>query len=545
MLRALAGLGAALLLIGAPAASAQQGPVVNAPAGAAEGQAQDGLKVFKGLPYALPPTGKGRWRPPTPMPPWTGVRAAKSFGPACLQPPMPPGGLYGGTPEPTSEDCLTLNVWAPADAHGAPVLVWIHGGSFVTGGGREAMYDGAALAKHGLVVVTINYRLGVLGYLAHPALSAESPQGVSGNYGLLDQIEALRWVHKNIGAFGGDPARVTVAGESAGALSVVALMTAPSARGLFARAISESAYMISLPALKQARFGSPSGEAVGTWLEGKLGVGGLAQLRAMDGRMLTYAAAMSGYAPLPTVDGQVLPKQLVEAFDRGEQARVPVLAGFNSGEIRSLRFLAPPKPAGGAAAYEATIRQGYGDLAQDFLKLYPSADLEESVLAASRDGIYGWTAERVVRSQTAQGLDGYLYRFDHGYPTVDAAHLHGFHGSELPYVFAAADRLPSHWPKPPATPAEAAFSSAVIDYWASFARGESPSAAGAPAWRPFGTERAYLDLGDQPAMSHDLEPGMFALHEQVVCRRRAAQTIPWNWNIGLWSPPLPPPAAGC
>ena len=210
------------------------------------------LRVFKGIPYALPPVGSARWKPPSPMPRWAGVRKATEFGPACFQPKAQLSSIYAWTPVPMSEDCLTLNIWAPTGARKAPVFFWIHGGALTTGSSRDALYDGARLAEQGIVVVSINYRLGVLGWLAHPELSEESPLGISGNYGLLDQIEALQWVRRNIGAFGGDPSNVTIAGESAGGLSVMYLMAAPPARGLFAKAIAESAYMISTPELKQS-----------------------------------------------------------------------------------------------------------------------------------------------------------------------------------------------------------------------------------------------------------------------------------------------------
>jgi para-nitrobenzyl esterase len=538
-------LGAAAAMLAAAPPAAAQGPVVRAPAGAAQGQAQGPVDVFKGLPYARPPVGPLRWRPPQPLAPWAGLRSATAFGPACVQPGAAAQSIYAAdAPLPTDEDCLSLNIWTPKGAGDAPVLVWIHGGAFNNGSGREPMYDGTKLAERGVVVVTINYRLGVLGWLAHPALSAESPQGVSGNYGLLDQIAALRWVQRNIAAFGGDPARVTIAGESAGGLSVLYLMASPEARGLFARAIAQSAYLISTPELKTARFGETAAEATGAALAAKLHAPDLAALRRMDAQALTDAAAKAGFAPLGTIDGHVLPHQIVEVFDRGEQAHVPVLAGFNSGEIRSLRMLAPQPPTD-ATAYETMIRARYGDLAGAFLKLYPAADPEESVLAATRDALYGWTAERVAANQAALGLGAYLYVFDHGYPAADRAGLHAFHGSELPYVFGTAARLSSHWPRPPASAAERRLSQAMTDYWASFAKTGAPAAAGEPDWPAVGTGRAYMAFRATPQPGADPMPGMFELNEAVVCRRRAAGSIPWNWNVGLWSPPLPPPAEGC
>ncbi|THD81941.1 MAG: carboxylesterase family protein [Phenylobacterium sp.] len=532
----------ALLAIAAPA-YAQRGPIVEAPAGAAEGQAQGDILVFKGLPYAQPPVGAGRWAPPRPLPKWSGVRPATAFGAACIQPPAG-GGLYADPPPRTSEDCLSLNIWTPRAAHRAPVIVWIHGGAFVGGFGSEGIYDGTKFAQRGVILVSINYRLGILGFLAHPGLSAESPHGVSGNYGLMDQIEALRWVQRNIAAFGGDPANVTVAGESAGGLSVLYLLAAPPARGLFAKAIAESAYAVSMPELKHAKFGEPAAETTGEAVAAKLGLRTVSDLRGEDAQTLTNAAGMAGFGPLGTVDGKLLPHQLVETFDLGEQAHVPLLVGFNSGEIRSLRVLAS-KPPATAAAYEASIHDRYRDLADDFLKLYPSSDMGESVLATTRDGLYGWTAERAAIKQTAAGQPAYLYRFDHGYPAADSAGLHGFHASELPFVFGTIDRLPANWPKPPATAAEARMSDAMVGYWTSFARTGKPEAAGEATWRPYGSDQAYMAFEDVPRAADHLEPGMYPLHEAVVCRRRAKGGLPWTWNVGLAAPPLPPPAPGC
>ena len=520
-------------------ATAADVPVVEAPAGAVSGEALEGVHVFRGIPYAAPPTKQLRWRPPVAAASWDGVRDATRFGPACHQPPSRPGSIYAAAETPAmSEDCLSLNVWAPADADNAPVFVWIHGGSLVAGNGSEAMYDGARLAAQGLVVVTINYRLGVLGYLAHPQLSEESPDGVSGNYGLLDQVEALRWVQRNIAAFGGDPGRVTIAGESAGALSVMYLMAAPPAHGLFQRAVAQSAYMISTPALRGTVHGTPSAEESGLALSRALGVRGLPRLRAMDPQALTVQAAMSGFFPLGNVDGRVLPAQLVEVFDRGEQAPVPILAGFNEGEIRSLRFLLPPAPADGAT-YEAELRARYGDLADAMLQRYPPGNLDEAMLATTRDAMYGWTAERLVRSQTALGQPSFLYYFDHGYPAADVAGLHAFHASEIPYALGTGDATPPLWPKIPDTVEERQLGAAMLGYWASFARDAVPVAEGQPAWQPYGASRAYLAFAGAPRPDKHLMPGMFELVESVVCRRRAQGDLPWHWNVGIVAPPLP------
>jgi len=468
---AFAGAGACLALAAcalagqAPRASVaapQTSALADPPAGRLRGAIEGNLRVFKGIPYAKPPIGRRRWQAPAPLPRWQGVRSATAFGPACFQPEGPPTSVYWEPPMPMSEDCLTLNVWAPADARHAPVFFWIYGGALWGGASRDPLYDGAQLAERGIVVVSINYRLGVLGWLALPQLSAQSPHGVSGNYGLLDQIRALKWVRRNISAFGGDPANVTIAGESAGALSVMYLMVSPQARGLFAKAIAQSGYMVSMPALKTSRHGMPAAQQSGLALEEAVHAPDLAALRAMDPGKLTNAAAAAQFGPWGAVDGHVLPRQMVTAFDRGEVAHVPILAGFNSGEIRSLRVLAPAVPAT-EAGYEAVIRARYGDLAPDFLRLYPASDMQASILASTRDALYGWTAQRLVRSQTALGLPSYLYLFDHGYPAADDAGLHGFHASELPFVFGTLDGTPPLWPKVPATPTEQALSQAMLD----------------------------------------------------------------------------------
>lgn len=518
-------------------AGADTAPVVKIDTGKIAGVADGGLHVFKGVPYAAPPVGLARWKAPGPVSPWADVKSATAFGPACIQPASRGVNVYTQNLDPMSEDCLTLNVWAPADAHDAPVLVWIHGGSLVSGSSKERLYDGEAMAARGVIVVSINYRLGVFGYLAHPELSAESSQGVSGNYGLLDQIEALRWVQRNIGAFGGDPRNVTIAGESAGGLSVMYLMASPPARGLFAKAIAQSAYMVSTPELKQAKFGAVAAEDAGASLGVKLNAPTLAALRALDARKLGDAAPAAGFAPFGVVDGQILPHQLVDTFDRGEQAKTPLLAGFNSGEIRSLTVLAPPPP-GDKAKYEAAIRQKYGDLADNFLRLYPSDNMQESIFATTRDALYGWTAERLVRKQTAIGAPSFLYLFDHGYEAANAAGLHAFHASELPFVFGTMKRTPPYWPEIPTNRTEKRLSDAMIGYWTSFASAGLPKAANEQDWPAFGASGDYMLFSDSPHASRGLMPGMYGLHEAAVCRRKAKGGLAWNWNTGIVSPQL-------
>lgn len=520
------------------------GPIVNAPAGKMEGLQEGDLRVFKGIPYALPPVGSRRWRPPSPMPRWAGIRKATEFGPICFQPVSPSPSIYSWTPAPMSEDCLTLNIWVPTGARKAPVFFWIHGGALTTGSSRDTLYDGAKLAERGIVVVSLNFRLGVLGWLAHPDLSKESPLGVSGNYALLDLIEGLKWVQQNIGAFGGDRSNVTIAGESSGGLSVMYLMASPPARGLFAKAIAESAYMITTPELKKAAFGLPSAEDSGVKLAAALHAPDIAAMRAMDAATLSVAAPKAGYAPWGSIDGYLLPHQLVDVFDKGEQAPVPLLAGFNSGEIRSLRVLAPRPPAT-QADYEESIHDRYLDLAGKFLELYPATNMEESILATTRDALYGWTAVRLVKKQAAKGLPSFLYFWDHGYPAEDAAGLHGFHASELPYVFGTFDGTPPLWPKIPDTDEEKKISDAMIGYWSSFARSGRPTAENEPAWPAYASVGAYMDITDAPRPSSHLLPGMYEFNEEVVCRRRAVGNVAWNWNVGLYSPINPPLRPQC
>jgi para-nitrobenzyl esterase len=498
------------------------------------------LIVFKGIRYAQPPVGELRWKPPVPVSDWSGVHPAEDFGPACIQPPSAAGSIYADLPARMNEDCLFLNVWKPARASNAPVMVWIHGGSLRSGNLASPLYDGSHLASKGVIVVTINYRLGVFGYLAHPELTAESPHHSSGNYGLLDQIEALRWVRDNIARFGGDPHNLTVFGESAGALSTIELMTSPLARGLFHKVIVQSGYLVSNMELEHPSFGQPSAEAVGEDIAKKLGAANLAALRAMDATTLGPRSLALGFDPQATIDGWVLPRQVVESFDRGEQAHVPMIVGFNGGEVRSLRFFLPPLPKS-AAEYESRVRKIYGDLAGRYLHLYPASNIEESALAAARDAFYGWSAQRLARKQTQLGQPAYLYFFEHQYPAETVLHVEAFHGSELPYEFGliGSSGLPQNWPKPPDDPQERGLSEAIESYFTSFASSGKPVAPPEPAWKPYSDGRAFLDIRDTPHPSRNLLPGTYDLHEEVISRRRAAGTQNWYINVGLASPVVP------
>jgi para-nitrobenzyl esterase len=541
-LRVLVVAGATMTVAAIPALA--KGPVLDTAAGMIEGEARDGLNIFKGIPYAAPPVGDARWKAPMPASKWEGTLEARDFGPACLQPVRTSGSIYAEDMGAMSEDCLSLNIWAPKGAKKAGVFVWIHGGALRAGSSKQKMYDGTRLAQEGIVVVSINYRLGVLGYMAHPELSAETDENISGNYGLLDQIAALKWVQENIASFGGDPENVTIAGESAGALSVMYLMASPPARGLFHKAIAQSAYMITTPPLRGTKYGQIPQEAVGTWLAGKLGASSLADLRAMDAEKLANEALTAGFQPFGSIDGVVLPRQLVDVFGRGEQAPVPVLTGFNSGEIRSLRFLLPETPAS-AEAYEAAIRAGYGELADAFLARYPAENIEESMLATTRDAMYGWTSERLVAKQAELGIPSYLYIFDHGYPAAQKWNLHAFHASELPFVFGTWKKTPDWWPRVEGNTADLKTVDAMMGYWSSFVKDGTPRAKGFPEWGPYTDGEAYMYFADVPRAANDLLPGTYELHEEVVCRRFKAGGIAWNWNVGIISPPLPEASSEC
>lgn len=535
-----------LALVGAGQADAQS--IVKAPAGSVRGIEVDGQKVFKGIPYALAPVGERRWKPPVAVPAWTGVRNATAFGAACQQPPAPPSSIYAEVYPAMSEDCLSLNIWAPARAKKAPVFVWIHGGNLVRGSSQQAMFDGARLAKRGVIVVSINYRLGIFGYFAHPGLSAESPDGSSGNYGVMDQIAALKWVRANIGAFGGDPGNVTIAGESAGGLAILHLLVSPQAHGLFGKAIVQSASLMNIPELKTMAHGVPSAETLGEHYAGAIGARTVAELRAIPAPDLAARAVKAGFASTAIVDGTVITRQLLDSFERGEQAKVPLMTGFTAGEISTMKSILPGLPEASTftpATYEAKIRAGYGPLADAFLRLYPSDAIGANMLAAARDGFFAWNSQKLVREQARAGQPAYLYYFDHHMPSSDAAGIHAFHASEVPFMFGTIDRVTALWPKIPDMPAERALSDAMVDYWASFARTGAPTASGHPAWPSHNARAAYMHFTDKPEVAADLKPAEYALHDQVFCRRRAAGTQPWNWNVGVIAPPLAPAAEAC
>jgi para-nitrobenzyl esterase len=456
-----------VLLLSAPAAAA--GPSVRVEEGLLSGATtRSGVAVYRGIPYAAPPVGPLRWRPPNPAARWDGVRRADAFGPSAIQtihPAMLPWTEEYLASGPVSEDCLTLNVWAPGGTK-RPVLVYIHGGGFVEGSGALPIYDGERLAREGIVVVTINYRLGALGFMAHPELTRESEHHASGNYGLLDQIAALRWVQKNVASFGGDPSRVTVAGQSAGAASVHALMASPLARGLFERAIVQSTSGV-------VGFGAKplaSAETSGVEFAASKGATTLAELRTLD------ASTLAGGQLWLVVDGWSLP----ENPDTAPRADVPVLTGFTADENSFI-----PQIYGGMSAekYRELARQVYGDLADEVLRLYPAgtdAEAKRSQVESARDrgrvSMYLWAEARAKRSKTP----AYTYYFDRAIPWPAHPEFGAFHGAEIPYVFGTLDRLDRPW-----TAADRTLSEQMVGYWARFVKAGDPNGAGAPRWPRF------------------------------------------------------------
>jgi para-nitrobenzyl esterase len=378
---------------------------------------KSGIRSFKGIPFAAPPVGDLRWKEPQAVKNWTGVRKADKFGPRAMQRPI--FGDMNFRSDGVSEDCLYLNVWTPAKtgAERLPVLVYFYGGGFVAGDGSEPRYDGENMARKGIVALTVNYRLNLFGFLAHPELTKESPHKASGNYGLMDQRAALQWVQQNIAAFGGDPKKVTIAGESAGSFSVSAQMASPQARNLIAGAIGESGSLLSLqPTMSLAK-----GEEAGVKFAGEAGAGSLAALRAMPAEKLLEVTAKPGVAWFwPVVDGYFFPKSPTQIFEAGEQARVPLMAGWNSEEMSYRALLGQDQPT--PENYAKAVQKVYGDKAAHVMQLYPATTEEEVMQAATDlagDRFIGYSTWKLidVHARTS-GQPVYRYYYERPRPAM-------------------------------------------------------------------------------------------------------------------------------
>ncbi len=457
---------AAVLALAAPAAA----QTVKTKSGDVAGVTRDGVAAWKGIPFAAPPVGDLRWQPPQPAESWTGVRQATDFGPACPQPERGDGGGVGA-PSSQDEDCLTLNVFAPAGAANLPVMVWIYGGAFRLGYSGAALYDGTEFAKDGIVLVTINYRLGLLGFFAHPALtSAAAADAPLGNYGLMDQIAALKWVQDNIAAFGGDPKNVTAFGESAGGSSMIYLLTNPNAKGLFAKAIVESGGGLQRPvALKET-------EARGVASAANIGLGAgatLADLRARPAQdwIKAQGGLQGGLGFGPFIDGRFVTEAPWEAFRDGRAADVPLVIGANSNEASVLTTLGVPTGALAAAVGPrlAALRRLYGDATSE----------AEFTREAMGDVVFV-APSRWVAGATSSGAPSWLYYFSYVAAARRAALPGANHGSEIPYVFKSWTGMPLL--ARAMTADDKAMSTMMHDCWVAFAKTGRPACAPAPEW---------------------------------------------------------------
>jgi para-nitrobenzyl esterase len=515
---------AAMIGLSSAAAAAAPAPV-RIQSGWIRGTEEHGLTVYRGVPFAAPPIGPLRWRPPQPPSAWSGVRNADQFAPACMQPPP-----WWNRAAPVSEDCLYLNIWTPARSpHAAlPVMVWIYGGGFSTGATSLPVFDGEKLARHGVIIVSIAYRGGPMGFLALPALSAESPYKVSGNYGLLDQIAALRWVQRNIAGFGGDPHRVTVFGESAGAISVSILAASPLARGLFQAAISESGGSFgptrTPPAPGENIQTLRNAEQQGLALEKRLGVSSLRQMRALPAAAIQRAA--SGPVMFwPVLDGHVIVGDQYTLYQRRRYNDTPILIGTNSDE--GALFGTPPS----RHAYLLGVRERFGPFANRILARYPAtpAAWRQSSMDLMRDAGFAWQTWAWARLQARVGKSKvYLYYFDHTPPRpADSPWRNAVgavHSEEIPYVFQHLDQSPAlHW-----TSADRLLSHDMAAYWTNFAKSGDPNGPGVPHWPALTASRpTVMHFTDAPQVGsvpnlQDLE----AL-DAYFAWRRTPQGVAW------------------
>src|SRR3954454_6516136 len=456
------------------------------------------IRIYKGIPFAAPPVGKLRWQAPQPMTPWTGTRKATEFGARCAQ-----GQIYQDMvfrdPGP-SEDCLYLNVWTPATSETArlPVMVWIFGGGFQAGSPSEPRQDGENLAHNGVIVVTLNYRLGVFGFLSHPELTRESPHHASGNYGFLDQMAALQWVHKNIEAFGGDPNKVTIFGESAGSISVSAQVASPLSKGLFQRAIGESGGVFSLTA-PTTPLAKP--EETGAAFARALGANTIDELRSKSQEEILQAALSNKSRRFwPNVDGYFLPEDPASIYRAGKQAHVPLLAGWNTDEQNYAAYFG--NSAVTKENYEAKIREQYGSHAAEILKAYPAdsdKELRLSAGALAGDRFIAYSTWRWLEAQLATGESSvYAYHFEQAPPATAGSPSRGaYHSADIEYVFGTLKSKDLPW-----TAADEQISRMISAYWTNFAKTGDPNGQGLPVWPTYkkadGYQLMHLKV-DQPS----------------------------------------------
>ncbi len=501
------------------AAALQAAPTVRTAGGVVEGALSADGKVgaFKGIPYAAPPVGPLRWKPPQPVQPWTGVRPAVDFGPRAMQGRVFDDMIFRDAGP--SEDCLYLNVWAPAPPRPPklPVMVWIHGGGFAAGAASEPRQDGGRLAMKGIIVVSVNYRLGVFGFLALPGLARESEHRASGNYGLLDQVAALRWVRANIAAFGGDPDNVTIFGESAGSMSVSALMASPRARGLFQRAIGESGSLIdlgeSLPTRAQAEAKDLKfvQEAFGT-VEPDV-------LRARPARdILEAAAKLPWWHFAPDVDGDFLPADGREIYGAGRQSHVPLLAGWNQDEGSYHGFFGDDPPT--LANYRAQMKARFGAAADAWLQHYPAtSDAEARIAARDLEGdkfIAYSTWAWIERHLRTSGEPVYRYEFDQALPlppdAPQGAEAAAPHAADIEFVFLALDSRRLPW-----RPGDRATAELLASYWTNFAKTGNPNGPGLPPWPAYSARSGYpvMHLQAAPRVVPDRQRARYEFLDQL------------------------------
>ena len=497
------------LLILAPAVliAASSTPQVKTHSGAVEGKDDGKVKTFLGIPYATPPVGELRWKAPQPVTKWSGVKKATEFGYHCMQ-----GNVYGDMVfhDPgASEDCLTLNIWVP-DKHvdpKLPVMVWIYGGGFVAGTTSEARQDGYHLAQQGVIVVSMNYRLGVFGFFVHPELAKESGHNSAGNYGLLDQLAALKWVHDNIAAFGGDPENVTIFGESAGSFSVSAQMASPLAKGLFVKAIGESGGAFSRSGMPFETM-SVRAEKDAKLAKDKLGASTLAELRAIPAEKLLepFAPPKSpGFDFGPDVDGYFLPESVRAIFAAGKQNDVALIAGWNHDEGSFEIAFSPHKPT--AESFKADAQKDFGDKADEFLKLYPT-DTPEHIMRSAQD----YAGDKFIALSTWDWIEAaiktgnhpvYRYRFDMApfSKNPNAPRLGAYHSAEIEYVFGQLDsKTDVIWRE-----SDRKVSDMMQKYWSNFAKTGNPNGAGLPNWPPYNAADGWsvMILNAEPAAKKD------------------------------------------